>query len=585
MEKITIDLVAKTDKAVAEVEELKKEIQELNKQVERGNKDTKDGLKGVENASNKTAGGIKKIGGALKAAGIGLAIAAFAKFIEVLNQNQKVTDFFSTTFETLSLAFNDFFSFIDTNAGTIIDYFKGIFEDPVSSLKDFGQAIVDNVIERVKSSLDALGFLGDAVVKVFQGDFAGAAESAKNAGKELFDVVTGVDDSFDKTVETVGNVVTATKDYVKETVNSAKANIELQKTSERARVLNQGIIEDYDRQAEQQRQLRDNEFNTIEERIAANDKLKEVLEEQKQAMLENANAIEAAAQAQYNKNKNEENFLALQEAKNEKAAVEAQITGFMSEQDSNRNALLREKLDLEQSDIDATTERQKAERDFNSEQIENEYLRLQVQKDNLEKEREIELERLETKKKLYKEGTQAYADANNELLAYDEETKRQQAKIETDLAKAKEQEITNALGNIASIVGENSKFGKGIAVVQAIRDTYAGASKALGQGGIFGFVQAAAIIAAGLRNVKQITATKEPTPPSFAKGSGGGSGASPAIPSAPPAFNVVGASATNQLASVISDQTQQPVKAFVVSNDVTTAQELDRNIVSGATIG
>jgi hypothetical protein len=52
-----------------------------------------------------------------------------------------------------------------------------------------------------------------------------------------------------------------------------------------------------------------------------------------------------------------------------------------------------------------------------------------------------------------------------------------------------------------------------------------------------------------------------------------------------PDFNVVGASDTNQLAQAIGSQQQQPVKAFVVSNDVTTAQGLERNIVEGASIG
>jgi hypothetical protein len=52
-----------------------------------------------------------------------------------------------------------------------------------------------------------------------------------------------------------------------------------------------------------------------------------------------------------------------------------------------------------------------------------------------------------------------------------------------------------------------------------------------------------------------------------------------------PAFNIVGASETNQLAEAIGGQQQQPVKAFVVSNDISTAQELDRNIVQGASIG
>lgn len=69
-------------------------------------------------------------------------------------------------------------------------------------------------------------------------------------------------------------------------------------------------------------------------------------------------------------------------------------------------------------------------------------------------------------------------------------------------------------------------------------------------------------------------------------GSAGGGIKTPNVPvSAPPAFNVVGASETNQLAGVISNQSQTPIQAFVVSNDVTTAQSLERNIVEGASIG
>ena len=62
---------------------------------------------------------------------------------------------------------------------------------------------------------------------------------------------------------------------------------------------------------------------------------------------------------------------------------------------------------------------------------------------------------------------------------------------------------------------------------------------------------------------------------------GGGAAVAPAAPS----FNVVGASPTNQLAQTIGNQQQQPIKAYVVSNDVTTAQSLDRNIISSASIG
>jgi hypothetical protein len=51
-----------------------------------------------------------------------------------------------------------------------------------------------------------------------------------------------------------------------------------------------------------------------------------------------------------------------------------------------------------------------------------------------------------------------------------------------------------------------------------------------------------------------------------------------------PSFNIVGAGGTNQLAETIASKNNQPVKAYVVSSDVTTAQSLERNIVSSASI-
>jgi len=53
---------------------------------------------------------------------------------------------------------------------------------------------------------------------------------------------------------------------------------------------------------------------------------------------------------------------------------------------------------------------------------------------------------------------------------------------------------------------------------------------------------------------------------------------------AAPAFNVVGATTQNQLAAAILGSQQEPMRAYVVSSDVTTAQQLERNIVQGASI-
>jgi hypothetical protein len=587
--KYTIDLEVNRGKADANIEDVLKAIKELNNAVVNGSKKAEDSLEGVEAAAKKSASGVSKLGKILnnlaKAGGvIFLLNKAFDFFKEVASENQKVVDFFSITMEALSIAFNDLFKFIENNVGSVVGYFKAIFNDPLQAVKDLGNAIKDNIIERFNSALEVAGYLGSALKKLFTGDFAGALDDAKSAGAEFVDVLTGVDDSANKIADAVSGVVDATSKYVGETIKAAKATVDLNKQAEIAAVLQQGLVETYDRQAEKLRQVRDEERNTITDRIAANEQLKAVLDEQEAAMLRQVDTIIAAAQAQYNKNANQENYIALLQATQEREAVLAQIEGFRSEQLSNDLALNRESLELTQSQADASAERAISEQQFLAEQIEGEYLKLQALKNAAEQEALIEEERLTNKRNQYNAGTQAFVDANNELLAFQQENAQQQIEIDRDLNLAKQQLVTDALGNLASIVGENSKFGKGIALVQAIRDTYAGANLALASAPPpFNFISAAAVIAGGLANVKSITATPEPKAPSFARGAGGGASVSIPTPQAP-SFNVVGASGTNQLAETIAGQSREPMKAYVVSNDVSTAQSLDRNIVEGASI-
>ena len=87
----------------------------------------------------------------------------------------------------------------------------------------------------------------------------------------------------------------------------------------------------------------------------------------------------------------------------------------------------------------------------------------------------------------------------------------------------------------------------------------------------------------GFKTVKSILAVKTP------KASGGGSVSSPNISGAggasAPSFNVVGNAGTNQLAQTLAGQNQQPIRSYVISSDISTAQSLDRNIISNASIG
>lgn len=64
-------------------------------------------------------------------------------------------------------------------------------------------------------------------------------------------------------------------------------------------------------------------------------------------------------------------------------------------------------------------------------------------------------------------------------------------------------------------------------------------------------------------------------------GTGGGGGANIQAPD----FNVVGASQTSQLATTVAGQQAKPVRAFVVGKDISTQQELDRNISNTASFG
>jgi len=601
-QEVIIELKAETAAARKQIEALTGEVSELRKEQAQQSKEAltqaKETAKGVGGISKS----FKTLGNALKAAGIGLAIAAFAKLSEIFMQNQKAADFFNTAFEAVSIAFNDFVSFIVDNTGGVVDFFKSIFENPLDSLKKFADAFKRNIQERFESYLDTLGYLASAVKKVFSGDFAGALDDVKSAGKESLDVLTGVNNSFEKGKELVSSAVDAVVEYGKETLKTAAANVQLANNAELAAAQQGRLVEQYDRQAEQLRQIRDDERFSIEERRKANDELLQVLAEQEAAMLKQADAQVASAQADLAKNKSIENQVALTEALANKEGVLAQIEGLRSEQKANDLALDREENELINSKLESESKLAIERQRFNAEQIDDEILKLERLKEIALLEQEQEQARLQAIVDNANAGTQAKVDAQIALDEFMEESRQANIEADTALTDAKialnkaeaesEMEmlgaISGALNGLSALAGENAEAQKAIGVAQAIIDTYIGANKAIAQGGIVGTIAAVGIIASGLANVQNILTTKIPKPQASSVGGGGNAGVSsprPTAPSQPPSFNIIGGGAQNQLAGLLADQTQKPVKAYVVSNEVTTAQSLDRNIVESATLG
>ena len=616
MEKVTLELDVDSKGAVKSVEKVNDTLKDTGKIAKKELSTMQKGIESVGKAGKKVASGglkaistgLKGIGKAYIAAGIGVIVAGFTFLYNALKENQEVMDAFNVVFETLSII-----------GSQVSDVIVSVYKSVSSATENFDalgkvlKSLLTLSITPLKLAFDGIklglqsaqlaweeSFFGDKdpeTIKRLNESILETKQSLADTANEAITAGKNIVTNFGEAITEFGDITTqvidgVSKISVKAALETAKTNIQLKKSADLARVSNQGLIEDYDRQAEQQRQIRDNDLNSIEERVAANDLLKLKLEEQEKLMLENVRLIQASAQAQFDKNGNDENALILAEAKNEVKAVEAQIEGFMSEQESNRVALLKEKIELDLVNDEATAIRQNEQRLFEAEIDENAVTRLQTTLDNLAIENAAETLRLTQKRDIFKKGTQFYIDANNELLVYQQTNANEQVKIEKELAVSKKEQLQKGLTDIVNIVGANSKFGKAIAIAAAIQDTFAGANKALGQGGIFGFIGAASIIATGLGNVKKIASTKPPEPPSGLGGGGASASVStPSIPSASsvmstiqtPDFDIMAASQGNQIASALSQQ--PPVQAFVVSQDVTTAQSLQNNIIQSASLG
>ena len=206
----------------------------------------------------------------------------------------------------------------------------------------------------------------------------------------------------------------------------------------------------------------------------------------------------------------------------------------------------------------------------------------QTQLDTFNKVRALDREELVAKK--------ASADA---LAAYDAETAATRISIEQMAADTKADIILNAMSVVAEAVGRDTIAGKALAVAQATINTYLGATKALATyPPPFGAIAAGTVILAGLLQVKKIVSTKVPTVPGAKGGSsGGGSMSAPSItapsissPGAPQLQGASGMNPTTQIAQSLSQVTGKPLKAYVVGQDMSSQQALDRRTNSAATL-
>ena len=131
------------------------------------------------------------------------------------------------------------------------------------------------------------------------------------------------------------------------------------------------------------------------------------------------------------------------------------------------------------------------------------------------------------------------------------------------------------------------KANKAAAIAEATISTFLAATGVLKDtkgGSVARIAGMVAVIGAGLAQVAMI-AKQQFVSSQSSTGAGTSASSGGAAQVQAPDFNVVGQSSSNQIASVIQSQMQKPIRTYVVSKDVSTAQEMDRNIVKTASLG
>lgn len=549
-EKKTIELEVKSNvgESIADLKALKRQLKDTAAGSEEFKKiynqidDLEDKIKSSKNASSdwidslESAGGplgalggslnrakvaTQSFGGALKATGIGLIVSLIGGLVAAFQDNEVAMKKLQPLLNGLGKVFNGVFRAVEPLFNTLVDL--AVSALPMVS-KAFGV-----VYSSVTAVFQSLGSLGSAIKKLVSGDFSGAWQDAKSS-------VNDFSSNYDKSIKRFND---GTK--------------EMSKTEK----------EEADKRAEN--------------RKAANEKIKQQQEKAKQ---------DAIA-------KKKEEADALKKIEEDRLAAEM--------------SLAKEVMDKEKSLREAQeTPLQKEEREYQewltkyqANNLNTELLTKQ-HKDNIALIEKTDAEKKAADAKIIADKTTSDAKANAE----------KQIEIERQVAEAKKSIQDSTFNNIASGIGllkglfeKNKSLQKALLIAESaagiakiiINTKAANAAAKLKYALLPGGVALAAAestmnnVSAGIGIATTIAATAK----GLSAFGGGGAGGAPSIGGeggagvavSPPAFNVVGASATNQLAQTIGQKEQQPVKAYVVSNDVTTAQSLNRNIISSATLG
>jgi hypothetical protein len=597
----TINLEVNTKDAKNSLKGLEKGVDNVNKEVKETSKSTQQ-MSGT--LDKVTGGAVSKFGafkGALtsvttgfksmKVAIIGTGIGALLIAVVALGQA-------FTRSEEGQNKFAKIMGVIGSITGNLLDLLAdlgeniiGVFENPKQAIKDFTKLLKENITNRFEGLLELIPQIGKAIGLLFEGEFTEAGKVAANAvGK----VALGVDSITDS----ISGAIDKIKEFGEEVEADANAAAKIADQRAKATKLETKLITERAQAQQDIARLREKAANkdkfTAQERIEF---LKEAGKISTELAEKETTLAKLRLQAKLTENELTKSTI---EDKKEAAQLEADVINKTTQNinlqkrlttelvTAQREAAAQTKKDAKEAPVVVDKKLQKIQeiQKAYKQKQEDAEAESELQKIALEEERKLaELDRLDATEAqkaeviaFYQNKVQGVKDANA-----DDDLKKEKI-----LQNQKIAIVGQTFGTMAKILGENSKAGKAFAIAQALTNTYLGVTEVLDNETTlpepFGTIQKvssiAGVLATGFAAVKSIKSVKP----------GGGGGGTPSLSGGggsaptPPAFNIVGSSGETQLADAIGGQTQRPARAYVVSNDVTTAQEMDRNIIEGASI-
>ena len=640
---VVIDINVKTAKADKNVKNLNKDLQQ-----------TKTDVSGIEDAADKATGGmvsgfrsalkgvkgmitgLKTMRGAIIATGIGALVLLVTSLTAAFTGSEEGQNKFAKIMSVIGALTGNLVDLLADLGEKIIS----AFENPVESLKAFGNLIKDNLVTRFEGLINLIPNLGKAIEQLFKGNFL-------EAGKIAADAVGQVALGMESVTDTVTNATNAVKKFAEEQVKEGKAAAQVADMRAKADKIERKLIVSRSKLESEIALLRlksrqEDQFSAEERKQALLDA--QVLEDS--LLDKETEFLELRRDAQIAENtfsrSNKENLTLEAEAiaavnrqqasrANTARQVQREVNTISKQIQGEEKSKATELANFKKSLRDAEAVSMQEKRDLELIKIQEQYDKLILQAE----ENNVATDLLEDARRLKLLEKQAEFDAaddakeladrekNQKLIDDDLAAKQKIADEEAAIEQAMEDRRNATFDNAVKLAGAETKLGKALllakqlilarefimdakATILKAKDAVANAAIKGSEAGVevSGSVAKAAntapppfnipfILTALLTGASIISAVKgaigATKAAASAAGGGGGGGASVSTPqvspSSPPAFNVVGASETNQLAGAIGSQTQQPVQAFVVANAVTTAQSLERNIVEGASIG